>query len=243
MNAALLALTVTVIIPEAAGPGAADAAAALGDVVARALSGHQTYRRVGETSLLPGELVTAFACDRLDSDCAARAGAAAGTDLALVGHVVRLEAGVEVELELVDVRTRLPSRRVLRFVRTEGEVEGGALRPVLEALVGELLDGVPAETSVPELVVSSTPRAPPVERGVQRILGWSVTGLGAAALGGAATAGILMKQSQAEYDRTTDGVELERLADDGRTRAAAANVLLVTGAVALGAGIVLLLLE
>ncbi len=168
MNALLLALTVTVVTPEAAGPDAADAAAALGDVVARALSGHPTYERVGDTPLLPGELVTAFACARLDADCAARAGAAAETDLVLLGHVVRLEAGVEVELELVDVRTRLPSRKVLRFVRTKGEVRGGALRPVLEALVGELLDGVPADAAAPELVVSSQPPAPPAERSVRR---------------------------------------------------------------------------
>lgn len=244
MSALLLAVTVMVVTPEATGLGAADAAAELGGAVERALAGHPKYQRVGDAPMLPSELVTVFACERLEPGCASRAGKAAGTDAVLLGRVVRLEAGVEVELQLVSVAAGTAERSVLRFVRTEGAVAGDALRPVLDALVAELLDGTPAaDTLSPELVVSSVPPVPPVERGVREVLGWTLSGAGAAAVVGAAAAGILMSQTQARYDRATDGLEVERLADEGRERAAVGNVLWISGSVALSAGIVLLLLE
>jgi len=230
-----LALAVTIVTPESAGPGAADAAAALGDAVARAVGEHARYTRVGDTPLLPSEVVTAFECDRLDAECAARAGAAAGSQRVILGHVVGLEAGIEFELELVDVARRGGDRRVLRFVHTGPGAPGDSLRPALDVLVRELLDGV-----VPP---DGPPPYEPTSGGARRLLGWSAAGLGVVALAGSATAGVLMEQSQARYDRARDGLEVRRLADEGRGRAMAANVLLATGAVALGAGIVLLLLE
>ncbi len=151
MIALLLAGTVTVLSPEATGADSGDLAATLGAAVDRALADTARYQRVGDTPLLPEELRMALACPRLDADCLSRAGEAAGTEWVLFPRIARLEAGVEVELQLVSVARREVTRRLLRFVRVEGQVPGDPLPLVLTTLAGQLLGD--AHTEGAELMV------------------------------------------------------------------------------------------
>ncbi len=143
MTAALFALTVTVISPKAATPDAVDAAAGLGQALELALANDPRYQAVGDTPLLPTELVTAFDCRQLDVSCAARAGEAAGTDLVVLAVLTPREGGLQVELAMVEVRAPGSVRRVRRLVRSQGNLGEQPEDPLTTAwryLVEALLD-------------------------------------------------------------------------------------------------------
>jgi len=85
------------------------------------------------------------------------------------------------------------------------------------------------------------PRAP--LRSSQNIWGWSLIGVGSAALGGGTVLGIVAAKTHDEFNATTNVKRRQELQDTGQKQALYADVLIATGAVIATTGLVLLLTD
>lgn len=227
--------TVSVIAPASQGPRTGAVAADLGRAVERALADHPRYRRLNALTLDPDEVRINFDCPALDLTCARRAGSAGGADHVLLSRVFGSGDEVEVRLDLVDVASGRPTSTVHRTFTHRGDL-GRALDELVEAV---LADPAAIVTADPLL---SAPLAPPAARegpGARRIAAWMTLGAGAVAFAGSAWTGVGLSRTQDRYDRATDGHDLAELTERGRKQALATNVLLVTGALAVGTAVYL----